>query len=97
MTRKISSLRTNLTLKLAMKRTVNYPFDIDSLISIRCFISTAKTSLFLLISSILVCLSMAPLSYINHCKFDLTTSNTRRGATLDSTVLARLVISYSLP
>jgi hypothetical protein len=68
---------TNLTLALAIKSFANYLFDTDSLISIRCFISTAKTSLFLSSSFTLVGLSTAPLSFINHGKFDLITTITQ--------------------
>jgi hypothetical protein len=61
---------TNSILKLVVKSFANYLFDIDSLVSTRCFISTAKTTLFLLISFTLVGLSIAPLSFINHSKFN---------------------------
>src|SRR6266487_6218732 len=65
---------TNSILNLDVNNSANYLFDIDSLVSIGCFISTAKTSLSLRISFTLVGLSMAPLSFTNHGKFDLITS-----------------------
>ena len=65
---------TNLTLKLAVKTSASYPFDIDSYISIGYFISTVKTNLFLLISSTLVSLSIAPLSCINYGIFNSITT-----------------------
>ena len=69
---------TNLTLKLAVKTSASCPFDIDSYVSIGCFISTVKTNLFLLISSTLVGSSMAPLSCTNYGVFDSTTMITQQ-------------------
>jgi hypothetical protein len=51
-----------LTLTLAVKRDALFHYNIDSLAGTGCAISTPRTSLFLLICSILVGLSMAPLS-----------------------------------
>src|SRR5258705_12376177 len=72
--RRTTTMTISLTLILAVNNSVNYLFDIDSLVSIGCFISTAKTSLSLRISFTLVGLSMAPLFFTNHGKFDLITS-----------------------
>ena len=69
---------TNLTLKLAIKTSASCPFDINSYISIRYFISTVKTNLFLLISSTLVSLSIAPLSCTNYSVFDSITIITQQ-------------------
>src|SRR5258708_1547439 len=52
----------NSTPNLAVSNSANYLFDIDSLASTGCFISTVKTSQFLSISYILVGLLVAPLS-----------------------------------
>jgi hypothetical protein len=56
---------TILTLKLAVKRPVNYPYDIDSHVGTGCFISIVKTSLFRSISSISAGLLKAPPSCAN--------------------------------
>ena len=68
---------TNSTLKLAMKTSANFPFGINSYVSIGYFISTVKTSLFLLISSTLVSLSIVLLSYMKLGTFDLITTITQ--------------------
>jgi hypothetical protein len=64
----------NSTPNLAVSNSANYLLDIDSVASTGYFISTVKTSQFLSIASILVGLSMAPLSCTNRDKFELITS-----------------------
>src|ERR1700722_17012534 len=71
--RRTTTMTISLTLILAVNNSVNYLFDIDSLVSIGCFISTAKMSLSLRISFTLVGLLMALPFCTNHGISDLIT------------------------
>jgi hypothetical protein len=69
-----------LTLRLAVKKDALFHYNIDSLAGTGCAIFTSKTSLFLLICSILVSLSMALLFYTHTGKYVLIITITQRAS-----------------